>query len=137
MNQFTLQTLTFVCILFTHWVADFLFQNDAEAKGKSSSNKMLLRHTIKYTIITSFLWFALIPCYFNILNPFKSIDGHVNIILFALITFVLHTITDYFTSRLNSKLWAKGDVHGFFVSVGFDQFLHFVQLFLTYYFLIK
>jgi len=51
---------------------------------------------------------------------------------FVLITFVAHTITDYFTSRLNAKLWAKGDVHNFFVSVGFDQVLHYVQLFVTY-----
>lgn len=36
----------------------------------------------------------------------------------------------------NPKLWAKGDVHNFFVSVGFDQVLHYTQLFLTYYWLI-
>jgi hypothetical protein len=54
---------------------------------------------------------------------------------FWLITFVCHTITDYFTSRLNSRLWAKGDVHNFFVSIGFDQVLHYVQLFTTYYLL--
>ena len=53
-------------------------------------------------------------------------------VYFPLITFITHTITDYFTSRLNSRLWAKGDVHNFFVSVGFDQVLHYVQLFLTY-----
>ena len=51
---------------------------------------------------------------------------------FVIITFICHTVTDYFTSRLNSKLWAKGDVHNFFVSVGFDQVLHYAQLFLTY-----
>lgn len=54
---------------------------------------------------------------------------------FWLITFIAHTITDYFTSRLNSKLWSEGKVHNFFVSVGFDQVLHYVQLFTTYYLL--
>lgn len=58
-----------------------------------------------------------------------------NMYWFVPITFIFHTITDYFTNRLNSKLWAKGDVHNFFVSVGFDQCLHYVQLFLTYYLL--
>jgi len=57
--------------------------------------------------------------------------------LFFLITFVAHTITDYFTSRLNSKLWAEGKVHWFFVSIGFDQILHYIQLFSTYQILTK
>lgn len=39
---------------------------------------------------------------------------------------------DYFTSRLNSKLWAQGRTHDFFVAVGFDQVLHYIQLILTY-----
>jgi hypothetical protein len=55
--------------------------------------------------------------------------------LFVLITFIAHTITDYFTSRLNSKLWQQGKVHNFFISVGFDQVLHYIQLFTTYYLL--
>ncbi len=54
---------------------------------------------------------------------------------FCMITLITHTITDYFTSRLNSKLWAGGKVHYFFVSVGFDQVLHYGQLFLTYHYL--
>jgi hypothetical protein len=54
------------------------------------------------------------------------------LLLFPIITFIAHTITDYFTSRLNAKLWAKGNVHNFFVSIGFDQYLHYLQLFITY-----
>lgn len=52
------------------------------------------------------------------------------------ITFITHTFIDYFTSRLNAKLWEKKQVHNFFASVGFDQLLHFVQLILTYKFLL-
>jgi hypothetical protein len=55
--------------------------------------------------------------------------------LFVWITFLSHTIQDYFTSRLNSRLWAKGDTHNFFVSIGWDQVLHYTQLLLTYYYL--
>jgi len=58
-----------------------------------------------------------------------------SVALFCLITFITHTITDYFTSRLNSKLWEQGKVHNFFVALSFDQILHYVQLFLTYWFL--
>jgi hypothetical protein len=62
----------------------------------------------------------------------QSIKWLSTALQFGFITFIFHTITDYFTSRLNSKLWKKGDVHNFFVSIGFDQVLHYVQLFLTY-----
>ncbi len=97
-------------ILLIHWLADFVLQTDWQAKNKSSNNYALLTHTGVYSLI----WLV-------ILGP-----------MFALITLVAHTITDYFTSRLNKYLWEKGDVHNFFVSVGFDQILHYVQLFLTY-----
>lgn len=97
-------------ILLIHWVADFVLQTDWQAKNKSINNNALLTHTGAYSIV----WLV-------IFGP-----------LFGLITFVTHTVTDYFTSRLNKYLWEKGDVHNFFVSVGFDQVLHYVQLFLTY-----
>ena len=77
-------------------------------------------------------WFVIILL-FGYINKTQTTEWYVlNTLFFVGITFVCHTITDYFTSRLNSKLWAKGDVHNFFVSVGFDQVLHYVQLFLTY-----
>ena len=52
--------------------------------------------------------------------------------LFAVITFVCHTITDYITSRLSSYFWNKGDRHNTFVVIGWDQFSHIAQLLLTY-----
>lgn len=52
--------------------------------------------------------------------------------LFLLGTLVCHTITDYFTSRLNTKLYKANKIHEFFVSIGFDQILHYVQLFGLY-----
>lgn len=107
-------------IIIVHWIADFVLQTDKQAKGKSKNWSDLLFHTITYSIIFSLL-----------LIPFL---GKLSFVFFY-ITFIAHTITDYFTSRLNAKLWAKGDVHNFFVSVGFDQVLHYIQLFLTYYYL--
>ena len=109
-------------IIIIHWFADFVMQTDKQAKGKSRNWKDLLSHTITYST------FWIIPAILML--------GY-NGAIFVIITLVAHTITDYFTSRLNSKLWAKGDVHNFFVSIGFDQVLHYVQLFLTFYFLTK
>lgn len=102
-------------VLFIHWVGDFVLQTDKQAKGKSSNWNDLLLHTFNYSMI----W--LIPC----------LSYSWKMFLFVPITFVCHTIQDYYTSRVNKTLWESGNVHGFFVSVGLDQFLHLAQLLIT------
>jgi hypothetical protein len=118
-------------IIVIHWIADFVMQTDKMAKGKSNNSFDLIHHTATYSafwmICIQFLWNQNHNTEWVLLTTLK----------FTLITFISHTIQDYFTSRLNSKLWAKGDVHNFFVSIGFDQVLHYAQLFLTFYILNK
>lgn len=111
---------TIFIIIIIHWLADFVFQTHWQATNKSTNNKALFQHVLTYVGI----WFIL-------LFGFYVKTNLINVLLFTLITFIAHFITDYFTSRLNSYLWKKGDIHNFFVSVGFDQVLHYVQLFLT------
>lgn len=106
-----LSIIVIVWILFAHWVADFVCQNDMMALNKSKSNKWLGIHCIVYTFILLIMT----------LNP-----------LFAIANGVMHFVIDYETSRLNSKLWKEEKVHYFFVSVGFDQFLHVALLLFTY-----
>jgi len=113
-------------IIIIHWFADFVLQTDEQAKGKSKNWVDLLQHTVNYSL----LWTTI-----GMLYTIVSLSASWNWLLFGLITFIAHTITDYFTSRLNSKLWSEGKVHNFFVSIGFDQVLHYVQLFITYYYL--
>jgi len=114
-------------IIFIHWVADFVLQTHWQATNKSKDNKALTMHVLSYSTV----WFLTA-------NVYSIITGNYLVLaLFAPIKFVSHWITDYFTSRLNSRLWAKGDVHNFFVSVGFDQVLHYLQLFITFYLLTK
>ena len=115
---------TILIIIFVHWFADFVMQTSWQAENKSSNNEALLHHTLIYTAIWA------IPAGFLFHNGFA-------IAFFLLNTFVFHTATDYFTSRINTYLYKKGDIHNFFVSVGFDQFLHYCQLLITYYFLTK
>ena len=112
-------------IIFIHWISDFVLQTDWQAQNKSKNNFALLTHTSNYSMV----W----------LLPMCLVFGKIfwSSIYFGVITFITHTITDYFTSRLNSKLWSAGKVHYFFVSVGFDQVLHYGQLFLTYYYLLN
>lgn len=127
-------TVIFAIILI-HWFGDFVLQTDEQAKKKSTDWRYLIRHTFNY----SFTWFLIGTIWSIVSNIYTSIYTNNTYLfswwfvwVFSFITFITHTITDYFTSRLNSKLWAKGDVHNFFVSIGFDQVLHYVQLFLTY-----
>lgn len=118
-------------ILMIHWLSDFVLQTDKQAKGKSKNWGDLLSHTFNY----SYMWF--IPIMFLFPSNWTTSQYIISSTLFCTITFIAHTITDYFTSRLNSKLWSEGKAHNFFVSIGFDQVLHYVQLFLTYWILTK
>lgn len=121
-------------IIFIHWIADFVLQTDWQAQNKSKSNFALLSHTSNYSLV----WLLPMCLVFGVMKEGETTEWIFwSSIYFGMITFVVHTVTDYFTSRLNSKLWSAGKVHYFFVSVGFDQVLHYGQLFLTYYFLIN
>lgn len=117
-------------IIAIHFFADFVCQTDWQAQNKSKNNKALLSHTLSYSSI----WLS-----FGVMYVLFNLDTYIPWTLskFVFITFVAHTLTDYVTSRINSYLWQKKDVHNFFVSVGFDQVLHYVQLFLTFYFLTR
>lgn len=108
-------------VLAIHWFADFVLQTDWQAKNKSKNNGALTIHVLVYTAV--FLIAS---------DAFAIISNNNLMFLFAPITFICHWITDYFTSRLNSKLWATNKVHLFFVSIGFDQLLHYAQLLITF-----
>lgn len=108
-------------IILIHWFADFVLQTHWQATNKSKNNQALTFHVLTY----SFVWFGVSGFYY-------IATGNPWMLLFAPITFCFHWVTDYYTSRLNSCLYEKGDIHNFFVSVGFDQVLHYTQLFLTY-----
>lgn len=117
-----MQSLISYCIIVVlHFIGDFVLQSDKDAKCKSRSLKCLVSHTSTYIIP-----FVLVGiCFYS----FSLVT------LYVLITFLAHTITDYFTSKINSKLYQSGNTHNFFIGIGADQVLHYVQLFVTYYFL--
>lgn len=102
-------------ILVAHFVGDFIMQTDAMAKGKSTSNVVLFHHVTWYIIPLIFVSVVLmIPALWVVING------------------AAHFAVDYFTSRRSSRLWAEGRVHDFFVTVGFDQLLHYSILFGSY-----
>lgn len=117
-------------ILLIHWIADFVLQTHWQATNKSTNNSALLQHVLYYSLTWLIIGVGLVT--FNLLDATP-----VQLLKFTIITFICHFITDYITSRLNSHLYAKGDIHNFFVSIGFDQWIHYVQLFITFYLIFK
>lgn len=124
-------------LLFAHLVGDFFLQTDWMALNKSKKWEALTLHALVYTLTiltvvayeTAFWWRLLL--------------------IYGVVTFVTHYITDWVTSRLTSKLWffkpvgihynaggnryecwipSGGNRHWFFVMIGVDQFIHFVTL---------
>lgn len=103
-----------LALVWLHFLADFVLQSDEVARGKSTSNKILLHHVCLYSI--PFVFFG---------------------IVFALVNGVLHFVTDWYTSRVSSCFWKQEKRHAFFLVVGFDQAVHMSCLFLTYIWLVK
>lgn len=108
-------------LIFTHWIADFVCQTDDMAKNKSKSNKWLGKHILAYSGVLTV--FAVVAGF--------EVPGKYWM-AFVLINAAAHFAIDYVTSRISSKLWAKNEVHNFFVIIGLDQALHMATLILTY-----
>lgn len=128
-------------IIIIHWFADFVMQDEKWATNKSKSNIELFKHVITYSLI--WLWVGCMT-QFNksnclLFGDFKMFKLTLSkILLFFIITFICHFITDYITSRIVSKKFAKQEYGssipntGAFTVIGWDQVLHYVQLFITY-----
>ena len=132
-------TLTVILsIIFIHWVADFVFQAEEWATNKSKSNTALFKHVLTYSTI----WVLPACVILGNLRPSETTEWYVySTLLFFTLTFLCHFITDYITSRIVSKRFADKYYgspipnFGAFTVIGFDQVLHYLQLFLTYHFL--
>lgn len=109
--------LLLLCMLLGHFFADFCLQTHDQATMKSKSIKWLIYHTGVYSLCWLLMMIGLLG--------WKAFA-------FAGITFVIHTITDYCTSRIGRPFWDKNDYHNGFVVIGFDQVLHYIQLYLTF-----
>jgi hypothetical protein len=127
-------------IVCVHFVADFIFQAEEWALNKSKNNKALFSHVLTYSAI----WLIPSCLLLGYARPHESTEWYVySSILFFLLTFCCHFITDYITSRIVSKKFANKHLgssipnFGAFTMIGFDQVLHYGQLFLTFHLLTK
>lgn len=107
----------FIYLAFLHFLGDFVFQSDWMAKNKSSSLKALSLHVSVYSLIL-------------LLGSCLVLD-HLVALKFTLVNAALHFFVDRFTSKVSSSLFKAGDMHNFFVCVGFDQLIHYACLFST------
>jgi hypothetical protein len=121
-----------ISLIIFHWFADYVMQPGEWAINKSKSIYALLKHTSTYTVILGLLM---------LINPWTPMLTN-EWLIFVLTTFVLHTLTDYFTSKWSSLQYQRGNFGtsvprgmDFFVTLGFDQVLHGLQIFITYWYL--
>jgi hypothetical protein len=132
-----LSMLMIVQILFAHWVSDFVLQTHWMATNKSKNWLALGSHVLTYTAALGFLMMTLSLVMSNLAIAYdlpNSVIFEMTPYAFALwvaVNGVLHFVTDAVTSRITSKLWAKGDAHNFFVVIGLDQMIHYLCLFGT------
>lgn len=101
----------FMALLALHWLADFVLQTNWQASNKSKRNDALAAHVCVYTLVLgagSVLMFGWSMAW----------------VCFVVANGILHFGTDYMTSRVSARFYAKQDWHNFFVVVGFDQLVH-------------
>lgn len=101
--------ITIIGIIWLHFIADFLLQNDWMATNKSKHLLPLIAHSVVYSL------------------PFLLFGPQ-----FAFATGVLHFSVDGISSLITTALWKSNKRHWFFVAIGADQALHLTFLFFTY-----
>lgn len=104
-----MEILTILMLIWLHFVADFLAQNDKMALNKSKDVVTLIYHSVVYGMFFIGMGFQ-----YCVLNMF------------------LHGVVDFISSKVTTKLYKEEKRHWFFVTIGFDQAIHITTLLLTY-----
>lgn len=112
-------------LLVSHWIGDFLLQNNWMAMNKSKMFKPLVVHTIVYSLFMMLSLYVICNVFFNINN----ID---DIFLFGVSMFITHTLIDFVTSKITTYFYNKKQYRMFFDTIGLDQLLHYFTIFLTF-----
>ena len=113
--MFNLIVGVIISSLVLHWIGDFVLQNDWMAVNKSKQIYPLFNHCLVYSLVMTLLFV-----------PF--VHDIINLMCICCVFFITHVLIDYLTSKLNSWLWQREMRHWFFVSIGFDQILHYLVI---------
>ena len=115
----------FIYIILVHWIADFVLQSRMMGENKSTNNVWMATHCFVYTTATIILWLPLM-CFTILPLDYNST------LLAGLFVFLTHFATDYISSRMTTKYSKSKKWYAFFTTIGFDQVVHYTQLFLIY-----
>ncbi len=120
-----------IYVLFSHFVADFIFQTRWMAKNKSSKLLALNIHIFIYASVL----FVMLGVYGFL--PFAlTAFTFADLLNFVFINATAHLLTDYFTSKWTKKLYLQDKEHAFFTVIGFDQFLHVAALVISFFYIL-
>lgn len=122
--------LIVVLVLALHWLYDFVDQPENIARNKSTSVSALTAHVTNYTLGVTFV----LLLYIFTSKSFNSFYDLYLVFCFGIITFLMHFITDFITSKQSSRCYANQRFYGwnsFWFWIGLDQLLHTLQLLYT------
>ena len=120
------QMIIIISLLFFHWIADFIVQTRYQAENKNESEEALFIHCVTYSLVlTMGLFISVIIIKGIILTA-------IQLSLFYMSIYILHFITDFITSRVTTYYYKTGKMKKFWVVIGFDQWLHVVQILFIY-----
>lgn len=102
-------TRILIFMFFLHWVADFVLQSRRVAEEKSKHPDALFEHVGIYslTLFAGLVWIDLL-----LALQLSMTNG------------VCHWIIDYISSKMTTHFYTYKKMHEFWITVGFDQFLH-------------
>lgn len=105
---------TFLYVLITHWVCDFVIQRGDMVAG-TAGKSYIINHCIKYAIA--------FPASMVILATFLHC-GLIEFILFCFIAIGTHTLIDYFAIPIATNAFKLQKYKNGFILLGLDQLLH-------------
>ena len=106
-----------IVMLFGHWLFDFVYQPHWMSLRKSNELWVLAQHSLRITAGALAVG-VFVGCFQGTKIPV------LGMVAFGFVNGAAHFVIDYFTSRRTSRQWREEKVHDFFVTIGFDQFLH-------------
>ena len=126
-----IEVFDIVLILFAHFWADFVFQTRSMGTLKSKSLKWLSLHILTYTTVLTILLF--------VAEPILMIELGKNFLIFIGLNSLLHFMTDFVSSKRSKYFYSKYEetknenwINFFWLTIGFDQFIHIMTLMLSY-----
>lgn len=111
-------------IILIHYFADFICQPRRMAKNKGKDIIALLAHVYIYSLVSWFCYESLIFGLFNWGEHYSELSALC--LAYLLIT---HFGVDYITSKINVRLYKKGNMKMFWNTVGLDQAIHLISIF--------